>query len=126
MPDVVGKTCTAATAAIESLKIIAHIDMQDAVAASGCTKTPTSTLPVARTDPMAGTPLPRDGVEVTLLVDRSVGLPCDPATPPTAAPAAPPGNTYIDPPNVNVPNINVPNLPRPHKPKIFGRYNPFC
>ena len=108
MPDLVGKTYTAGNAAIAALKIYAQVDIQE-VATAGCTLTATSSLPIVRTEPAAGSPLPADGVRITLFVDRSAGKTCAPPPAPTIV-VPPPGNTYINPPNVNLPNPNLPNL----------------
>lgn len=108
MPDLIGKTYTAGSAEIVSLKIFAQVDIQE-ISAGLCTETPTSSLPIVRTDPVAGAPLARNGVKVTLFVDRTAGRPCAPSPAPTTI-VAPPGNTYINPPNINLPNPNLPNL----------------
>jgi len=112
MPNLVGKSYTASGIAITALGLLAHVDMQyqDTAMYSGCTATPAGSWPVVRTDPVAGTPLPRNGIKIVLFVDRSGGAPCappppPPPPPPPAQPAAP-----INPPNVNLPNVNLPNI----------------
>lgn len=69
------------SAAIAALGIIAHVDLQNYGPVT-CTETPAGSLPIARTEPPAGTPLRADGVKVTLFVDSGAGAPC-------AAPPAP-------------------------------------
>ncbi len=112
MPDLIGRSYSAGSAQIAALGIFAQVDLRDNAPFTGCTDTPTSSLPIVRTDPVAGTPLRRDGETVTLFIDRSAGTPCKPTPPPAAPPPPPPPGTttYIDPPNVNAPNVNLPNL----------------
>jgi hypothetical protein len=76
MPDLIGRSYTAGRTQIAALGIFAQVDLRDNSPFTGCTDTPTSSSPIVRTDPVAGTPLRRDGETVTLFIDRSAGTPC--------------------------------------------------